>query len=100
MTWHTSRRRELAKEQAHTLGILRHLWIDFRVGAFQIDIREQRRPTMSWAGQVDHVHVVILDEPIEVDIDETETRRCAPVSQQAWLDMFRSKRLFQERIRL
>ena len=79
VTWHASRRRELAKEQVHPLGILRHLGIDFRVGAFEIDIREERRSTMSWAGQVDHVHVMILDEPVEVDIDEAETWRCPPM---------------------
>src|SRR6266566_1733603 len=100
VTWHASRRRELAKEQVHTLCILRHFRIDFRVGAFQIDIREDRRSTMSWASQVDHVHVVILDESIQMHINETEARRCAPVSQQAWLDMFRSQRFFQEGIRL
>src|SRR5581483_7229827 len=90
MAWYSSRRRELAKEVVHPHFILRHLRINLGVCSFQVDIRQQRRASMPWSCQIDHIYVVILDQPIQMDINETEPRRCSPMSKESRLDMFRA----------
>ena len=60
----TSRGGELAKQAMHPLAVLCDLWIDFRVRPFEVHIREDRRPAMSWPCQIDHINIMILDESI------------------------------------
>ena len=35
---------------------------------------------MAGAGQVDHVGVVLFDQAVQMDVDEAEAGRCAPVA--------------------
>src|ERR1700677_5322460 len=56
--------RELGEEPLHALHVLRNAWIDFAVCAFEIGVGDQPRSTMSGAGDVDHVQIVFLDQPI------------------------------------
>ena len=81
VAWNPARKRELREEPLHALRILRDAGIDFAVGSFEIGVRHQPRPAMSGTGDVDHVQIVLLDQPIEVDIDEIEARRRAPMAQ-------------------
>ena len=60
----TARGRELAKQVTHPLLILGDLWIDLGVGPFQVHIRDDRRSTMPWPCQVDHIGILIPDESI------------------------------------
>ena len=53
---------------------------------------------MAGAGDIDHVEIELLDQPIEVRIDEVESRRRAPVPEQARLDVLLLQRLAQQRI--
>ncbi len=53
---------------------------------------------MTWPREVDHIDIVILDEPVQVDIDEAQAGRCAPVSEQAGLDMFGAQWFSQQRV--
>jgi hypothetical protein len=41
---------------------------------------------------------VLLDHPIQVNIDERKTRARAPVSEKPILDMFRLQRLAEQRV--
>jgi hypothetical protein len=50
------------------------------------------------AGDIDHIQVVLLDDPVQVHVDKIQARRGAPVSQQARLDVFQLQGLFQQRI--
>ena len=72
--------------------------IDLAVGAFEIGVGDQPGPAMAGAGDVDHVEIVLLDEPIEVHVDEVEAGRRAPVAEQARLDVLLLERLAQQRI--
>ena len=47
VTWHAAGSGELAEEPLHTLVILCHIRIDLRVGAFQINIGDQGRASVS-----------------------------------------------------
>ncbi len=51
-----------------------------------------------WPGDIDDVEVVLLDDPVEVDVDEIQTGRRAPVAQQARLHMLERQRLLQQRV--
>jgi hypothetical protein len=57
-----------------------------------------RRAAVPRADDVDHVKVVALDDPVEVDAEHVQTRRDAPVTEQPWLDMFALERFLQERL--
>ena len=59
--------------------------------------------TMPWTAvtgtdDVDHVEIVLFDQPVEVDIEKVQPRRGAPMSEQPGLDMLRSERGFQQRV--
>ncbi len=95
---HATRRRELAEQSPHTLEVLTDLRVDFRVGSFQIDVGDDRRTAVSGTGEVDGTGVGFFDQPVQVHIDEAQTRRRPPVAQQSRLDVFGSQRLAQQRI--
>jgi hypothetical protein len=50
------------------------------------------------ANNVDHVEIVLLDQPVEVDVDEVEARRRAPVAEEARLDVILGQRDLEQRI--
>jgi hypothetical protein len=52
------RKAELLEQSPHPLRILANLRIDFAVGAFEIGMGDQRRPTVARADDVDHVQVI------------------------------------------
>ena len=90
--------RELGEEPLHPLLVLRDVGIDLAVGPLEIGVGDQRRPAVSGAGDVDHVEVELLDQPVEVDVDEVQARRRAPVAEQARLDVVLRQRDFQQRV--
>ncbi len=56
---------------------------------------------MSRTGQVDDIRIgVILNEPVQVDVNKTESGRGPPVPKQTWFNMFGAQRLFEKRILL
>ena len=99
VTGHSARRRELAKQQAHALGVLGDSRIDLRVGALEIGVRHDRRTAVAGTGNINDVDVVLANQPIEMHIDKILPRRCAPMPEQARLDVLGPQRLAQKRIR-
>src|SRR5438105_1390374 len=53
---------------------------------------------MAWPGEVDNLEVVSRDDAVQVGIDKVQSRRGAPMAQQARFDMREFERLPQERI--
>jgi hypothetical protein len=49
-------------------------------------------------GDIDDVQVVLLDDAVQVDVDEVQPRRRAPVPEQARLDVLQRERFLQQRI--
>jgi hypothetical protein len=92
----TARGREAAAQVPQARHVLRHLRIDLRVGAFEVGVAHQRRPAVAGAGQVDHVGIVLLDQPVQVDVDQAEARGRTPVAEQSRLDVLRPQRLTQQ----
>src|SRR5689334_2999100 len=98
MTRNAAGKREL-QEQFSQAGLVQaDLRVDLAVGAFEVSIRHHRRPAVSGAGYIDHVEVVLVDDPIEVRVDEILSRCRAPVSKQHAFDVAWNERALEQRI--
>ena len=91
-------KRELLEELLQPGLILADVGIDLAVSAFEIRVANDGRAAVPGAGDVNHVEVVFLDDPVQVDVDEVLARRRAPVSQQHVLDVRERQRPLQQRI--
>src|SRR5271157_4865202 len=63
-------KRELQKELAQSGLILADVRINLAVSALQVRVPDHRRAAVSGAGDVNHVEVVLLDDPVQVCVDE------------------------------
>ncbi len=70
--------RELLEELAQALFVLALVRVDLRVRAFQVDRAEHPGRAVPGPGQEDHVEVVLLDQPVQVDVDEARARGSIP----------------------
>ena len=62
----TAREAELLEQPLHAFGILADVGIHLAVGALEIGVRDQRRPAVARADDVDHIELVAFDDAIEV----------------------------------
>jgi hypothetical protein len=53
---------------------------------------------MTGTSDVDHVQVVLVDHPVQVDVDEVQTGRRAPMAQEPRLDVLLGQRLLEQRV--
>ena len=53
---------------------------------------------MTGTDDIDHVEIVMLNHAVQMDVDEIETRRGAPVAHQPGFDMLPCQRLLKQRI--
>ena len=79
MARNATRRGELPEEAANAFDILRDPRIYLRVGSLEIDGGDQGRATVAGSGKIDAVGAMLLDQPVDVYVDERETRRGAPM---------------------
>src|SRR5262249_55762062 len=86
------------EEPLHALLVLRDARVDLAVGAFEIGVGDDAGATVAGAGDVNRVEVVLLDDPVEVDVNEVEAGRGPPVAEQPRLDVLLGQRLLQERV--
>ena len=93
-----ARKGKLLEQPFHPLLVLADVGIDFAVGALEIRIRHQSGSAVAGPGKVDHIQALFLDDPVQVNVDEVQSGRRAPVTEQARFDMRQLERLFQERI--
>ena len=70
MTWNSTREGELPKEFFHPDFILRDLRIGLRICALEVRLSNERRTSMTWARNIDHLQFIPLDQPIEMRIKE------------------------------
>src|ERR1700720_787649 len=85
---------ELAKEPLQTVPAALDRRVTLGIRSFEIGLRHESRAAMAWTDDVDHVEIVLLDQPVEVDIEKVQSRRRAPMSQQARLDVIEPERDF------
>ncbi len=92
------RKRELLKEISHALFVLGNVRVELAVAPFQIGVGHHAGPPVPRAADIDHVQIVFFDHPVEVDVNEVQARRRAPVAEQPRLDMLEFERLPQQRV--
>ena len=79
MAGNTAGKRELGEQLLHPGLVLTHVGIDLAVGALEVGVGDQGRTAVAGAGDVEHVQVVLRDDPVEVHVDEVLPRRGAPM---------------------
>ena len=94
----SSGKRKLKKELLQPGFILADVGIDLAVGALEVRVAHDGRAAVPGAGDVDHVEVVFLDDPVQVHVDEVLPGGRAPVSQQHVLHVRERQRPLQQRI--
>ena len=53
---------------------------------------------MTRSGHVHQVQIARLDHPVEMGVDQVQTRRGSEMTQKPWLDVLRAQGLRQQRI--
>src|SRR6202011_1654265 len=70
MAGNSSWKRKLNKQLPQPGLILADVWIDLAVGALEISVGHDGRAAVPRAGDVNHVEVVFLDDPVQVRVNE------------------------------
>ena len=91
-------KRKLNEELPQPGLILADVGIDLAVSALEIGVAHDGRAAVPGAGDVNHVEVVFLDDPVQVHVDEVLPGRRAPVPQQHVLHVRERQRPLQQRI--
>src|SRR5579885_2996979 len=78
---------ELAKKLPHARLVLAYFRINFRIRSFQIGIGQCGRRAMPGAGDVNHVQVQLLDQPVQMDPEKGLSGVRSPVPEQPLLDV-------------
>jgi len=71
---------ELLEQPLHPIGILADVGINLAVCAFEVCMGNQRRPAVAGTDDVDHVQVIALDNPIEMDAEHVQAGGRSPVT--------------------
>src|SRR5262245_39598834 len=83
----TARKGELGEETLHALLVLGDVWVDLAIGSLEVGVGDQTRPAVSGTGVVEHVKVMLLDYPVQMDVYEVQAWCRSPVTQESWLDV-------------
>src|SRR5664279_2055130 len=98
MAGDASGKRKLEEQLLQPGLILADVGIYLAVGAFEIGISNNRRTAMSRTGDVDHVQVVLFDDPVQMRVDEVLAWGRAPMAQQHVLHIRKFERPLQQGI--
>ena len=96
MTRNAAGKRELREQTLHSCLVLGHVRIQFAVGALEVSVGHHTRPPMTGASDVDHIQIALLNDPIEMNVDEIQSWRRAPMSKEPRLDMLALERFFEQ----
>src|SRR5882757_2278975 len=85
----SSRKRKLLEKSEHARFIAAFFRIDFRVVAFEIAVGQRCWCAVARARNVNDIHLVFLNDSIQVDPNEGLTGIRTPMSQEPSLEVFR-----------
>jgi hypothetical protein len=88
-----SRKRELLEKLLEPDRVFALVCVDFGIGALKINRAEDSRRAVTGTGKEDHVHVVFLNQPVQVNVHERQPRARSPMSEKSVLDVFGLERL-------
>src|SRR2546430_1238913 len=78
-----ARKGDLLEQALQALLIFGDVGIDLAVSAFEVSVRHDAWPAVARAGYEEDLHVPFLDNAVQVDVNEVEPWRRAPVSEEA-----------------
>jgi hypothetical protein len=67
-------KRELGEELPEPGFILADVRVDLALGALEVGIPHQRRPAVTGTSDIEHVQVILLDNPVQVNVNEILAR--------------------------
>ncbi len=98
VTRYAAGERELREQPLHALFIEGNVRVDLAVSPVEIRVRNQSGSAMTGAGDVDHVEVVLLDHAVQMNVDEIQSRRRSPVTEESRLDVLLCEGLLEQRV--
>ena len=98
MTGHTAGEGELLEQLLHAVLVLGDVGIDLGIAAVQPVLSHHGVSAVAGAGAVDHVQIILLDDPVQMGIDEILSRAGAPVSHDGLLQVGSVQGPLQQRI--
>ena len=87
---------EALEELLHTLFVPGDIGIDLRVAAVQPILRHHGVAAVAGTGEIDHIQIVALDDPVQMGIDEVLAGAGPPVSHDGLLEVAFDQRALQE----
>ena len=90
--------RELPEEPVEPLGVLPDVRVDLAVGSLEVRVGDDAGSAVPRTDDVHHVDVALDDHPVEVRVQEIETRGGPEVPEKAGLDVFGAERFAEQRI--
>ena len=66
--------------------------------SLQIAVCHDAGTAVTRTDDVDHVQVIVLDEPVEMNVEKVQPSCCSPMPEQARLDVFKPEGDFQQRV--
>ena len=87
---------ELLKQLLHPLCVLADIGIILAVCTFKVSVRNQRRPAVAGADDIDHFKIVALNHPVEMNVQHVQPGGSAPVAEQTCLDVLAFERFFEK----
>ena len=91
-------RRELTYEPEQAGLVERDRRVDLRIGSLEVDVGHDGRAAVARAGDVEDVTIALLYQAVELDVDEAQSRRGAPVTEQSRFDVLHAQRFAQQRV--
>ena len=92
------RERELGEELPETGFVLADVRIDLAVGALKVGMAHERRAAATGTSDIEHIQVILLDDPVQVNINEILGPVPYPSAHHKPFQMRQFERLFQQRI--
>ena len=92
------RERELTEEVPESFGVLTNVGVDLGVGALEVGIGDDAGTAVARSDHVHHVQITRLDHPVEMRVNEIQTRRGAKMTEEPWFHVVRQEWLPQERV--
>src|SRR5271165_1962 len=80
-------KRKLLKELPQTFEVFALVGIHLGVGSFEVTRSKNAGSTMSRPSKKNHIKIVFLDQPVQVNVDKRQTRTRSPVPEQPVLDV-------------
>ena len=76
---------EALEQQLHASFIFRHFRVRFAVGAIEVRVGNHDLTAVTWAFDVEHVQIILVDQPIQMGVDEVLPSDGAPVAERVEL---------------